>query len=288
MSKRILVIGGTGMLGEPVARRLQADGFTVRVLSSHVLENKAGKIFDNRFELVKGNVIHDWTLEEAFEGCWGVHISLGGWTSTEAMNFVENQGTGNAIKAAKKAGVTRLSMISYAAELERYPKSPYASIKHLAENHVMNSGLEWTLFKATHFMESLKFYIKWNRAWVFGNQPHRFHWVAAEDYARMVSTAFQKEEAAGKRFTLFGPEAKTFEKALKQYIQEIYSSGSVVNLPLWMIKIIGGLTSSPDTGYYSDLMKFFSEAGEQGDPDEANELLGAPTTTLEEWLSKQK
>lgn len=30
---RILILGGTGLLGEPVARRLQADGFAVRLLA---------------------------------------------------------------------------------------------------------------------------------------------------------------------------------------------------------------------------------------------------------------
>jgi uncharacterized protein YbjT (DUF2867 family) len=33
VNKRILVLGGTGMLGGPVVRRLLADGFDVRVLA---------------------------------------------------------------------------------------------------------------------------------------------------------------------------------------------------------------------------------------------------------------
>jgi nucleoside-diphosphate-sugar epimerase len=32
-NKIILVIGGTGMLGKPVAQQLKADGFTIRLLT---------------------------------------------------------------------------------------------------------------------------------------------------------------------------------------------------------------------------------------------------------------
>ena len=39
----ILILGGTGLLGAPVARRLQADGFPVRLLARD--PDKARAIF---------------------------------------------------------------------------------------------------------------------------------------------------------------------------------------------------------------------------------------------------
>jgi uncharacterized protein YbjT (DUF2867 family) len=42
-SRSISVIGGTGMLGEPVVRCLQADGYPIRVLTCS--PNKARSIF---------------------------------------------------------------------------------------------------------------------------------------------------------------------------------------------------------------------------------------------------
>jgi nucleoside-diphosphate-sugar epimerase len=44
MQEKILVLGGTGMLGQPVARRLKEDGYQVRLLVRDV--EKARKLFD--------------------------------------------------------------------------------------------------------------------------------------------------------------------------------------------------------------------------------------------------
>jgi hypothetical protein len=36
------------------------------------------------------------------------------------------------------------------------------------------------------------------------------------------------------------------------------------------------------------LMKAMQQLGERGDPSEANEMLGAPTTTLRRWCEEQR
>jgi nucleoside-diphosphate-sugar epimerase len=51
--RRILVLGGTGLLGAPVARRLRADGFAVRVLSRD--PEKARRMFGPSIEVVAGD-----------------------------------------------------------------------------------------------------------------------------------------------------------------------------------------------------------------------------------------
>ncbi|MCE7989312.1 MAG: NAD-dependent epimerase/dehydratase family protein [Caldilinea sp. CFX5] len=63
MSTRILVIGATGMLGEPVARRLQQDGFAVRIFSRS--PEKARSKFGNDFEVAGGDVEDQAALEQA-------------------------------------------------------------------------------------------------------------------------------------------------------------------------------------------------------------------------------
>jgi hypothetical protein len=35
-------------------------------------------------------------------------------------------------------------------------------------------------------------------------------------------------------------------------------------------------------------MAYFQQAGEPGDPAEANRILGAPTTTLDAWLAARQ
>jgi uncharacterized protein YbjT (DUF2867 family) len=54
MDRTILVIGGTGARGQPVARRLQADGHGVRVLARSPA--KARLRLGDTFEVLAGNV----------------------------------------------------------------------------------------------------------------------------------------------------------------------------------------------------------------------------------------
>jgi uncharacterized protein YbjT (DUF2867 family) len=65
--KKVLVLGG------PVARRLQADGFAVRLLARD--PEKARAMFGDAFEAVPGDVTDPGSLERGLEGCDGVHIS---------------------------------------------------------------------------------------------------------------------------------------------------------------------------------------------------------------------
>ena len=41
-------------------------------------------------------------------------------------------------------------------------------------------------------------------------------------------------------------------------------------------------------GMFAELMAYFDQVGEMGDPAEANRLLGAPATTLEAWIAQRK
>jgi hypothetical protein len=40
--------------------------------------------------------------------------------------------------------------------------------------------------------------------------------------------------------------------------------------------------------FASSLMAYFDKVGELGDPTEANQILGAPTTTLDAWIERRK
>ena len=54
MNKRILIIGATGLLGEPVARRLKKKGFSVHIMARDI--QKARDQFGDDYEIVGGDV----------------------------------------------------------------------------------------------------------------------------------------------------------------------------------------------------------------------------------------
>jgi len=286
MKQTILVVGATGMLGEPVARQLQQDGYEVRVLARN--PQKARAKLGDAFDLVKGDVENPASLEKALDGCFGVHINLMGGPKAEDFDRVEHRGTANVAKASAKLGVQHLTYLSGAAVFEENAWFPSIKAKLQAEAAIRESGVPYSIFCATHFMESLPLYIRGQRASVIGKQPHRLHWLAADDYARMVSKTFRLPEAANKRFFIFGPEAWTMREALEKYCSTVRPDVKVSSTPIWVLSLIGKVSFNTELQFIAELMRFFDKAGEGGDPAEANELLGAPTTTLEQWCDNQR
>ncbi len=279
MQKTILVIGATGMLGEPVARHLQKDGFRVRVMVRD--SQKARKIFDESFEAVVGDVKDTHSLEKALDGCSGVHINLSG--------EIEQLGVENVVSVASRKGLERITYISGTSVAEDTTWFPQTRRKFLAEKTIRESGIPYSIFCPTWFMESLPKYVRGGRAFAFGKQPNPYHFVAAEDYARMVSTAYTLEEAANRRFIIHGPEGILFHEALKRYCAVFHPEiKKISTYPYWLANIIAALKGSEEMKFASEFMAFFEKVGEQGDPTEANRLLGAPRITLNEWLKRRK
>ena len=47
-------------------------------------------------------------------------------------------------------------------------------------------------------------------------------------------------------------------------------------------------TGNQMLGFFAELMAYFDRVGELGNPDETNQLLGAPETTLDAWIEQRK
>jgi uncharacterized protein YbjT (DUF2867 family) len=285
MKQTILVVGATGMLGEPVALQLQKDGYIVRVLAQNPTEAK--KKFGESFDIIKGNVEDISSLEKALKGCFGVHINLRGGPKAESFYRIEHHGTANIAMIAVKMGVQRLTYLSSAAAFEENAWFPSVGAKLRGEAEIKESGIPYTIFCPTHFMESLPLYIRNNRASIIGKQPNLLHWVAASDYAKMVSRAFQLPEATNKRFFIYGPESLTMREALVKYCSIVHPEIKVSSTPIWLLSLIGKLSFNAELQFITELMKFFEKTSEGGNPAEANTLLGTPTTTLEQWCKEQ-
>ena len=279
MTKTILVIGGSGMLGQPVSRSLKESGFGVRIMTRDL--QKARKVFDNSFEVTAGDPLDTGCLEEALQGCYGAHISL----PTE----VEQQVVEAVTRLAAKRGVERISYISGATVAEENRWFPMIDRKFIAEKAIRESGIPYAIFCPTWVMEILPRFVNQGRAAVFGKQPCPYHWVAADDIARMVSSAYGLEEAANRRFIVHGPEAISMQEALRRYCAVYHPEiKSVSSMPFWLVKLLATLTKDPGLKGAGELMYYFEKVGEGSNLPEANGILPAPTTTLDHWLQMKK
>jgi uncharacterized protein YbjT (DUF2867 family) len=275
MEKKILVLGATGMFGKPTASQLKADGFQARILARDA--EKAQSTLGAGFEIIQGDVADLASLEKAMQRCYGVHISVGG--------AVDQVSAENVAALAPKLGVERISYISGATVAEANRWFPMVAQKLEAEKAIRDSGVPYTIFCPTWPMEQIVRFARGGKPSLIGKQPLPVHLFAAQDLAHMVSKAYQLDEAQNKRFYVYGPEAMTMKTALERYCARFHPEVQKISvMPIWMAKLMGTLTGNEMLKFASGLMAYFDKTPEVGDPSEANEILGAPATTLDAWM----
>jgi NADH dehydrogenase len=276
---RILVLGGTGLLGTPVARRLQADGFAVRVLARD--PDKAHAIFGESFEITAGDATDVASLEEALAGCEGAHISIAGPAEQPAAR--------NVAALAPGLGLQRITYISGATAFEQNRWFPMTAQKLAAEQAIRVCGVPYTVFCPTWPLEMLPRYARGGQPLMIGDRPLPVHWFAADDMARMISNAYQREDAANRKLFVHGPEVVTTVEALERYCQAFHPEvESVPLMPIEAARATAASTGNQMLGFFAELMAYFEKVGEMGDPVEADELLGAPQTTLDAWIEQRR
>jgi uncharacterized protein YbjT (DUF2867 family) len=277
--KKILVIGGSGMLGRFVARQLAEAGFQVRIMARD-LEKARGE-FGEEFELFAGDVTDLASLQAALDGCYGAHISVGGPADQISAE--------NVAALAPELGLAHVTYVSGSTVQEQNGWFPMTAQKLAAETAVSRCGVPYTIFCPTWPMEQLPRFVINGQATLIGDVQTPWHWFAAEDFGRMVANAYQSDTAVGKRLYVHGPEPITMKAALERYCQAFYPQiKEVLVMPVDFARATAESTGNMALAFFAELMAYFDKVGEPGDPAQANRLLGAPATTLDAWIAQQQ
>jgi uncharacterized protein YbjT (DUF2867 family) len=136
---RILVTGGTGVLGRRVVDRLHSANLRTRVLSH---SGKPGT--------VRGDLLTGEGLEPAVRGIDTI-IHCASSTFRKARG-VDVEGTGRLLEAATRAGVGHIVYISIVG-IDRAASYPYYRVKLDAERVVEGSPVSYTILRATQFYD---------------------------------------------------------------------------------------------------------------------------------------
>ncbi len=279
MTSKVFVMGATGLLGEPVVQKLLDAGFDVRVLARNV--EKARGMFSNAVEIVEGDVMDSGAVRAGLAGCSAVHISLSYGVEIPAVQ--------NVLDAIGENDLKRIVYISGTTVCEENRWFDIVDEKVRAENAIKACGVPYTIFRPSWFMEMLANFIKNGRALLIGKHPYPYHWVSRDDFARMVVTAYSLDETLGKCLYIHGPDVFFFQEALRRYCAALHPEiTKLTNFPVPVAKIVATLTGNNSMKMGANMMAYFSKVGEPGDPAEANRLLGAPTTTMDEWLASKQ
>lgn len=286
MSKTILVVGATGNYGQPVTRQLAKDGFDVRVFTRK--REKAEQKFGTVFPIFEGNVEDNASLRQALEGCYGVHLNMRGWWHNRSHDRIEHLGTANVIRLGKEAGVERLTYLSDIHAREEYSYLPHLKAKLDAERVISESGIPFAIFACSFFMENAHHLAK--RTFILAPVvTNSYHYIAAADYAAMVSRTFQLPEAPNRRFDVYGPEAIPAYQASRNFCRIVRPGTRMISFPLWAVRLHMHLTKQVNRQYAMKAIQLYRKHGEPGDASKADYgPLPRPTTTHREWCEAQR
>jgi uncharacterized protein YbjT (DUF2867 family) len=280
---RILAIGGTGMVGSAVVRQLVQDNHQVRVMSRNK-DNAIAK-FGDKVEVFQGDVTKPRNVEDALFDMEVAFSSLSSPSGKKNINEIEYGGNLTLMEGCKHQRIKRFLYVSV-LNAEYFAGYPRFFVKYRVEEELKISGLPYTIFRPTIFMETLSSLIKKGKAVLYGNQPNPIHFLAVADFAKMVSESLTKKESVNATFDIFGPEALTLDDALGMYKRYRRPNLEIHHSSMLMGKALAFYysTSKPEEAEIIVLMREFEATPEKGDPSLAQTLLGDPTTNLNNWL----
>ena len=152
MTSRILLTGGTGRLGRQLVPRLRAADCKLRVLS------RSAHGDDDGVEWVTGDLITGAGIEAAVDGA-DIIVHCAGASKPGP----DRAQTANLIRAATRTRPAHLLKISVVGA-DRIPVTSgvdramfgYFAFMHATEQAVADSGIPWTILRATQFFELIE------------------------------------------------------------------------------------------------------------------------------------
>ncbi|MCG2615745.1 SDR family oxidoreductase [Terrimonas sp. NA20] len=209
---KIVVIGGTGLIGARLVKLLRSQGHDVIAASP-----------------ISGvNTITGEGLAKSFEGAYSV-VDVSNSPSLEpdaAVHFFETSGK-NLVDAGKKAGIKHHVVLSIVGT-DRLQESGYFRGKLAQENMLKASGIPYTILRSTQFHEFAGTIANGSSIGKYVHLPHTsVQTIAADDVAAMlaeIAVAGPLDET----IEIAGPEKMGMDEFIRKYLKGINDERQVI------------------------------------------------------------
>lgn len=297
LTRRILVLGGTGALGQPVVRRLLGDGLSVRLLTRepfNVRMQLGGSIISSTnegivdaLEIMEGDCRNPGDVAAALTACSGIHVSVKVNDGPEALRSLESRTAVAVAEAVRGRSVRLVTYTSCSFVNEKQSGNFIVNCKLDAEGQYIDNDAPWIVFRVAQPMEYLREFNQLGFGLKFGemNQPH--HWIASSDYAEVVSRAHLGEFEPNQVMYPKGPEAFSFDRAMGTYLLNVHNRANVIRLPRGMLSVARKLYPRPHMQYYEAMMQLMNDAVEGSHNVAGQDELVRGHTTLAQWCSRE-
>lgn len=222
---KIAITGGTGFIGRHLARRLVEGGHEV-VLIARGMDRRDESIFAlPRSCFLPAGTGDEDKLTHAFAGCdavahcAGINLERG----TQTYRRVHVKGTRKVARAAKRAGVKKIVLLSF---LRARPDcgSGYHESKWAAEETIRNCGLDYTVLKpgvvygrGDHMLDHLSRALKTFPVFSLGGlKEEPIRPLGVGDLVRIMEAALVENRLSRQTVAATGPEEMLLSEAVRR------------------------------------------------------------------------
>lgn len=283
--RKILVLGASGLLAKPVVKELLHAGFDVTVAGRSA--EKLKSIFPG-VKVIAANAFSKDELVTAMRGQEIVYINFSvEQNSKKSDPQPEREGVTNVVEAAKLVGVKRLAYLSSLVQnyegMNGYRWWAF-QIKHDAVKKIKDSGIPYTIFYPSTFMETIPGnMIRGNKLMFAKGSVAKMWFIAASDYGKQVAKALNTTETQNQEYLVQGLTGYNWDEAAEIFIRHYPKPLKPMQAPVTLVKLFGYFNQKANYGWH--IMEALNKYPEQFGSSRTWDELGKPSVTLAEFAA---
>ena len=206
-------------------------------------------------------------------------IGIGRETPKSTFEEINVNLTKNAIKTCKKSGIKKIIYIS-GLGVSKNTTSDYFASKYKAELEITNSGLDYTIFRASYIIgktdqltKSLSKQMKKGTIIIPGSGRYRLQPILVEDVAKIILEAILEKKFSNKILDIVGLRKISFEDFVKLFSKNTKVKFKKINLD-----------NAYDEGTYSSESLDILIGDYTSDVKHLQKLTSVKLTTIEKFL----
>ena len=219
ISTRVVVTGASGFVGKNVRKFLYKNKVNVLGIS-----RKNFVKYPTETKAQSKNLLEQQLQKKLKNYNALIHlIGIGVESSGSTFEEINVNLTKNAIKLCKKSGIKKIIYIS-GLGVSRDSTSSYFASKYKAEQEIISSGLDYTIFRASyiigktdHLTKSLSKQMRKGTIVIPGSGKYRLQPIFVEDIAKIILESILEKKFSNKILDLVGPRKISFEDFVKLF-----------------------------------------------------------------------
>jgi len=222
-----------------------ANGFVAKNLRNFLSKNHikviaiARKTFQKHHTetAVYSKTLLEKGLQNKLRNCDALVHLIGIGKQSSKYNFEDNVDlTKNMIKTCKKSGIKKIIYIS-GLGVTKNSRSDYFISKYKAEQEIINSGLDYTIFRPSYIVGKKdylsKFILKQIKKGIViipGSGKYHLQPIFVEDVAKIILESISEKKFSNKILDLVGPEIIKFEDFVRYFVKNKKTRIQKINL----------------------------------------------------------